>query len=509
MKRFVDITKIRPDRIRIIPEPTCKAETLVRFDETDKGTDITVTTDREELSYVFLRWNINMGEPVRILGDDWERGYGTLEWRGIVKQRVMPWYCIVSYGDEVCCYGVRVRPRAMCSFTVDNGGITLCLDLRCGTKGVKTEGRQINAATIVAGDFETDEFDAACRFCRMMCDDPILPDKPVYGGNNWYYAYGVSSRGEILEDCEYIASLCKGNENRPHMIIDDGWQKNICSGPWDDGNASFGDMGTLAEEMKKRGVIPGIWIRLLHDSSGSLPARICHRGNERLLDPSHPEAAAHIAEDVSRVRNWGYRLLKHDYSTFDIFGRYGIHMTDGITEGDWTFYDRTKTSAEIVTDFYRLILENAGDMLIMGCNTMSHLCAGLVHINRTGDDTSGKEWERTRRLGVNTMAFRLCQNKAFYVTDADCAGITELVPWYYNKQWVKLLGVSGTPLFVSSKKGVMDEEQKEFVSRMFAVNSVQNDIIRPVDWTANTCPERWIINGKEESFDWFDSEISI
>ena len=107
------------------------------------------------------------------------------------------------------------------------------------------------------------------------------------------------------------------------------------------------------------------------------------------------------------------------------------------------------------------------------------------------------------------MAFRLCQNKAFYVTDADCAGITELVPWYYNKQWVKLLGVSGTPLFVSSKKGVMDEEQKEFVSRMFAVNSVQNDIIRPVDWTANTCPERWIINGKEESFDWFDSEISI
>ena len=184
-------------------------------------------------------------------------------------------------------------------------------------------------------------------------------------------------------------------------------------------------------------------------------------------------------------------------------------MTDGITDGDWTFYDRTKTSAEIVTDFYRLILENAGEMLIMGCNTMSHLCAGLVHINRTGDDTSGKEWERTRRLGVNTMAFRLCQNKAFYVTDADCAGITELVPWYYNKQWVKLLGVSGTPLFVSSKKGVMDEEQKEFVSRMFAVNSVQNDIIRPVDWIANTCPERWIINGKEESFDWFDSEISI
>ena len=101
---------------------------------------------------------------------------------------------------------------------------------------------------------------------------------------------------------------------------------------------------------------------------------------------------------------------------------------------------------------YETILENAGDMVIMGCNTLSHLCAGLVHINRTGDDTSGREWERTRRLGVNTMAFRLCQNNRFYVADADCAGITPAVPWSYNKQWVRLLGESGTPLFVSSSR---------------------------------------------------------
>ena len=62
-----------------------------------------------------------------------------------------------------------------------------------------------------------------------MCDDPLLPEKPVYGGNNWYYAYGKSSRSEILGDCRYIASLCAGNENPPHMIIDDGWQCNVCS----------------------------------------------------------------------------------------------------------------------------------------------------------------------------------------------------------------------------------------------------------------------------------------
>ena len=218
------------------------------------------------------------------------------------------------------------------------------------------------------------------------------------------------------------------------------------------------------------------------------------------------EALAHIAADVARIRGWGFRLLKHDYSTFDIFGRYGIDMTERLTDGDWCFFDRSRTTAEIVLLMYEIILENAGDMVIMGCNTLSHLCAGLVHINRTGDDTSGREWERTRRLGVNTMAFRLCQNNRFYVADADCAGITPAVPWSYNKQWVRLLGESGTPLFVSSKPGDMDEEQMAFVAEMFRKSARQTDVLEPLDWTVNTCPQRWRINGEEVRFDFFDKE---
>lgn len=72
-------------------------------------------------------------------------------------------------------------------------------------------------------------------------------------------------------------------------------------------------------------------------------------------------------------------------------------MTERLTDGDWCFFDRSRTTAEIILRMYEVILESAGDMVIMGCNTLSHLCAGLVHINRTGDDTSGREWERTRR----------------------------------------------------------------------------------------------------------------
>ena len=66
---------------------------------------------------------------------------------------------------------------------------------------MRLAGRTVKAATVVCASYEgISEFEAACRFCSAMCGDPILPKKPVYGGNNWYYAYGKSSRSEILGD---------------------------------------------------------------------------------------------------------------------------------------------------------------------------------------------------------------------------------------------------------------------------------------------------------------------
>lgn len=89
--------------------------------------------------------------------------------------------------------------------------------------------------------------------------------------------------------------------------------------------------------------------------------------------------------------------------------------------------------------------------MIIGCNTIGHLGAGLMHLNRTGDDTSGRIWERTRRMGVNTLAFRLPQHNTFYHIDADCVGIFGMIPWEKNRQWADVLAKSGTPLFVSGK----------------------------------------------------------
>ena len=128
-------------------------------------------------------------------------------------------------------------------------------------------------------------------------------------------------------------------------------------------------------------------------------------------------------------------MVKFDFTSFDIFGKWGFEMLkDGaMTAENWNMYDKSKTNAEIVLHLYKTIREAAGEMYIIGCNTFSHLSAGLFELNRVGDDTSGNEWARTKKMGVNTLAFRGIQQGIFYASDGDCVGLTSKVPWAKNK----------------------------------------------------------------------------
>ena len=309
------------------------------------------------------------------------------------------------------------------------------------------------------------------------------------------------------------------NENKPFMVIDDGWSVNSCAGPWRP-NERFGDMAQIAAEFKKRGVRPGIWFRPLHDKeayeqhpewrikkikndSGDSNFAKTEDGWLGYLDPTLPEVQSYLRNTVREIKGWGFELIKHDFTTFDMFGIFGSSMNGKITISDgWTFSDKTKTSAEIVLDFYKLIREEAGDTIIIGCNTVSHLSAGLVELYRTGDDTSGREWSRTRAYGVNTLAFRLCQNDAFYKVDADCVGIIkDKIDWKLNRQWLDLLAKSGSPLFVSIQPEALTEEMTKDLKEAFAVNSVQKDTAEPLDWLFNNQPRFWAINRVKTEYD--------
>ncbi|MDR3675915.1 MAG: hypothetical protein P4N24_10530, partial [Acidobacteriota bacterium] len=131
---------------------------------------------------------------------------------------------------------------------------------------------------------------------------------------------------------------------------------------------------------------------------------------------------------------------------------------------------------------------------------------GIFEVQRTGDDTSGHEWDRTRKMGVNTLAFRLPQHRAFFLADPDCAPISRSVPPEMTRQWFDLVARSGTALFISANPAEVTGEEKRMMKEALATAARIQPEAEPLDWMETTSPERWRLGGKTARFTWFGKE---
>jgi alpha-galactosidase len=458
-----------------------------------------------------LRWRGGLDSTRLVTGDAWERGYGDFEWRGFVPDRLMPWYVMASDGARTNGYGVRTGANAFCSWQVDPAGITLTADVRSGGTAVQLGTRVLAVCDVTCRPGHTGEsaFAAEHAFCRQMCPEPRLPGAPVYGSNDWYWVYGRNSAATVTADAEHIVELSPSGGNRPFVVIDDGWQPGrgadkAGAGTWDHGNDKFPDLPALVNGIERIGGKAGIWIRPL-EAPAEVPDSWRLARDRAVLDPTVPAVREKIAADVGRLRHWGMRLIKHDYTTYDLFGRWGNQMGSALTRDGWTFAEGpVRTTAEVINELYRTIREAAAGTLIIGCNTVSHLSAGQFEICRIGDDTSGREWARTRKMGVNSLAFRGAQHGAFYIADADCVGVTNAVPWELNRQWLDLLSRSGTMLFVSLAPDALGADQRRDLRAALALAARPQTLGEPLDWQHTVWPARWRLMGAEHRYDWGD-----
>jgi alpha-galactosidase len=479
-----------------------------------------LTSPTGPVKRVHLRWRGELSATRLIIGDAWERGYGDLEWRGWMPDRVMPWYCATFDGSLTHAYGVRTGASSLCFWQVDPNGVSLWADVRSGGVGVRLDDRTLDVCDVVcrAGREDESAFAALHAFCRQMCPPPLppapaprLPRFPPYGSNDWYWAYGKNTADTVRADAAHIVELSPTGENRPFVVIDDGWQPGrgadkSGTGTWDHGNEKFGDMSALASDVRRAGARPGIWIRPLQAPANATDSWRLAR-DRAMLDPTVPEVRQKVIDDLARLREWGFELIKHDYTTYDIFGRWGFQMGAAMTRDGWSFASGpSRTTAEVINDLYSAIRTGAGDALVIGCNTVSHLSAGVFEICRIGDDTSGTEWARTRKMGVNTLAFRGVQHGAFYVADADCVGVTNAVPWAMNRQWLDLLSRSGTMLFVSLAPDALGAEQRRDLRAALARAATPRPLGEPLDWQRSVYPSRWRLEGREVAYDWVGAD---
>lgn len=478
----------------------------------------------ERMRTVILQWRTEFPADTLFLGDAWERSYGDLAWRPLPFWRSMPWYFLATNRVETSGYGVETGGCSLACWRVEPGLITLALDVRSGGVGVVLGQRELHAATVrqYSSDPGTTPFAATREFCKILSTVPqrhIQP--PIVGHNDWYWLYGKNSESLILEGTARLMDLCPaGMGIRPFSVIDDGWQplashtENFFNGgPWHQGNPRFPDMPGLAAKIRSLGARPGIWIRPLRTgeevpTTWRLQRPLCDPHGGNVLDPSIPEVLGKVAADISRLREWGFELIKHDFSTFDLTGRWGFEMQSpfaGFTADGWHFANQGLTTAEILLTLYQTIREAASDAaLIMGCNVVGHLAAGLVDIQRTGDDTSASDWDRTRRMGVNTLAYRAAQHGAFFAIDADCVPVSPSVPPALTARWLDLVARSGTPLFLSIDPAACGVEEKRLLRAAIIHASTVAPVAEPLDWLDSPLPSKWMLQGDQQptQFQW-------
>lgn len=511
-----------PDSVRVQREPgggwleERRSGVLVRLVTAGPALRVEVAAPHG-IARVHLRWRRRPPHAALVLGDAWERSYGELEWRSVRAEAPLPWTVLIH--DEATgateALGVEVRGGAFAFWTVDRDGVGLWLDLRSGGGAVRAGDRAVHAATVRRVVDEPTPYAAQTRLAALQNPGGALPVGPVVGANNWYYAYGQDfDQDAVVRDARTISELADGHPVRPFGVIDDGWSIDgtadgmaASGGPWDRGRApAFRGMADAAAAIRAEGVRPGIWFRPLLRRSRFAAGDLGPRSGGWAMDPSAPAVLDVVEEDVRRLVDWGFELIKHDFSTFDVLGRWGSAMGPSPAEEGPALVDPTITTAEALVRFYERVLDAAGGSLVLGCNTVGHLAAGLVHLQRTGDDTSGREWDRTRRMGVNTLAFRLAQHGRFFAVDADCVPSTHSTDWARNRGFLDLVARSGTALFVSVDPGTrspaVDADLQDAIR--IALDGGERGGVEPLDWLRSPTPSTWRIGKGATTYDWIE-----
>ena len=463
------------------------------------------------ISKVELVWNAALPKDALIYGGEWERTYGTAGWYRMDDKAAphdgwKPWYFLVSDGSRTDGYGLVVQPNAFGAWKVEPGRVTLSLDVRAGSRPLELQGRRLQACALVARRGAGDEtpFAAAREFCRKMCPAPRLPKGPVYGYNDWNCAYGKNTATNFLADSEFVVSLLKGEKERPYVVVDDGWQrgkqgsaKTKAEMRWAGVNEKWGmEMDEFARRVKAMDARPGLWYRpFLPDDGVKTP-----------IDPTDPALEKRIRADMARFVKWGFELVKADFITYDWSGKWGGSCAESPVARELPEWrDRSRTTAEVVKGLYAVLREEAGDrMVIIGCNALDHFAAGLFEIQRTGDDTSGRDWNRTRKYGANTLGMRAIHHGTFYFVDGDCVGLAsaDAVPWRLNSQWLDLASRSGTALFVSWKRELATPEILDALETALRRAAKDQPVGEPLDWMESIRAVRWSFGGEVRTYEW-------
>lgn len=165
---------------------------------------------------------------------------------------------------------------------------------------------------------------ALLRHYGHLVGQRMAPPKPIYGLSTWGADGPAPSLGKALAEAHLVRHLMPWAAH-PYVEVDDGWERAY--GDWRT-NANFpGGLATLARDLQRAGVTPGLWCApflvsptsslakahpnwLVRQTNG-LPERGAY--GDFLLDVTVPGVTAFLTQLTAHFVHLGFRVLKLDF----------------------------------------------------------------------------------------------------------------------------------------------------------------------------------------------------
>ncbi|RIH87438.1 Alpha-galactosidase [Calidithermus terrae] len=338
--------------------------------------------------------------------------------------------------------GFERHDRFQHRFTLAPGGLTVetLWDRKAPGPGGRCEAETLLAFAHAGVEEALREW--ARAVAQAADPPPRLPSGPITGWCSWYNLYGSISEENLLEHLQGAAGVA-GREGLPMRVfqIDDGFTPEM--GDWLEVRPQFPrGMKALLDDVRAAGFVPGLWIapfvvgnrsrlyrlhpdwvvRDRHTGGPLVQMRFYgefrwHKRSEEyyVLDATHPEALEYLRRVFRTWRQeWGCAYFKTDFMFFGM--EHGpdraLHHTPGLTR------------VEIWRRVARMIRQEIGEALWVGCGAPLWPSVGLVDGIRTGRDV-GAEWPPDARERLHGLALRNFGNHLLWEADPDCVLLRE------------------------------------------------------------------------------------
>jgi hypothetical protein len=339
----------------------------------------------------------------------------------------------------------------------------------------------------------------------------------VNGWCSWFYTLAQVSEKEVIANTVFAEKHLK-QLGLNYIQIDEGYQR--WHGDWE-GNERFPHgMKWLANEIKSRGLKPGIWISpyviseptevfknhpewLLKNPDGSLqrignwgendPPPADENPKRYCLDITHPGAANWLHDLIQTIAgDWGYEMIKIDFVAWSILAAK-------------QYYNPTLSAAEVYREGMAIMRKAAGDKChILECGP-GNTTVGLVDSMRIEldanygfADTAWLTYFTDPACSMAAAARRYYFHKRTWVNDADHICL-DLLNTQQSEAAVSIIALSGGNMMSGDRLTQLDPHKLDLLKK---VTPSFGEAARPVDLFDSDTPSAFALNVKKTFGKW-------